>query len=371
MPMPPPSPRPAELLAALPANSRQRTYWPALLIFAADYLGYILCVAGAVILPGWWLKAGCVVAAALLIAGLYVIAHDAGHGSFVPGRRLNRWVAQFAFFPAYTPLAAWFRAHVLLHHNFLRVRGRDMVWMPWTVEEYRAASVWRRGWYRFFRTPIGLSFYWTVGNWVPYLLFPPGTEMGPRRRQLTFDRLLVLGFAAVLFAGLSAICWLAADWSWADPVGPIGVFFLGLVLPYIGFTYLVALTDLVHHAHPDALCFSSRDDWDYYLATVRSTTHVVLPFGMNRLMHNILEHSAHHVDPRIPLYHLPRAQEALERAFPSAVPVARLTPGHIRRILRTCRLYDYDRRQWLDYNGVATSAAQRPEGPPKAHPTPP
>ena len=319
----------------------------------------MLCVVGAVVLPGWWAKGLCVATAALLIGGLYVIGHDAGHGVFLPSRRANRWIARFAFFPAYAPLAAWFRAHVLLHHNFLRVRGRDMVWMPWTLTEYRSAPLWRRTWYRFLRTPVGLSFYWTVGNWVPYLLFPPSAELGTRRGQNRFDRLLVLGFAAALFAGLYALALAAAAWPWADPVGPLGVFSLGLVLPYLGWTYLIGVVDLVHHTHPRAVWFDGRHEWDYASANVRSTTHTVLPLGLNRLTHSILDHTAHHVDPRVPLYHLPAAQAALEAAYPEDVPVERLTPLYVLRLLRTCRLYDYDRRQWLDYDGTPTAPTQR------------
>ena len=358
----PHTPSPAELLAAIPPAARRRAYFPAVLIFAADAAGYLLCVAGAVVLPGWWLKGACVTGATLLVAALYVVAHDAGHGSFVPGRRANRWIARVAFFPSYTPLAAWFRAHVLLHHNFLRIRGRDMVWMPWTLAEYRTAPRWRRAWYRLLRTPPGLTFYWTVGNWVPYLLFPPRAAMGSRRGQNRFDRALVVAFAVSLFAGLYALTRAVADVPWAEPVGPVGVVALGMVLPYLGWTYLIALVDLVHHLHPSAVCFADRKDWDYFSATVRSTTHVVLPFGLNRVMHNILEHTAHHADPRVPLYHLPDAQATLERAYPADVAVERLTPAYLLRVLRTCSLYDYDRQQWLAYDGTPTSPARRPGG---------
>lgn len=357
------TPSATELLAKIPHANRRRRYFPAIAVFATDYAGYLLCLAGTVVLPGWWLKAVCVLGAGLLIGGLYVIGHDAGHGTFVPGPRTNRWIARFAFFPAYAPLAAWFRAHVLLHHNFLRVRDRDMVWMPWTVEEYRSAPLWRRAWYRFLRTPIGLSCYWTVGNWVPYLLFPPRSEMGKRWRQNHLDRALVAAFAIGLFTALYGLSCLAAGWSWAEPLGPVSIALLCLVVPYLIWTYMIGMVDLIQHTHPRAVWFASREDWDYYTANIRSTTHMVLPFGLGRLMHNILEHTAHHVDPRVPLYELPAAQAALEAAYPADVPVESLTPGYVLRLLRTCRLYDYDHRQWLDYDGTPTSPVGKPPCP--------
>ena len=215
-------------------------------------------------------------------------------------------------------------------------------------------------WYRFLRTPIGLSSYWTTGNWIPYLLFPPGAGLGSRRPQFRFDRLLVLGFAAALFAALYALTRAAGGWSRAEPVGPAGVALLGLVAPYLVWSYLVGLVDLVHHTHPRAICFSNRGEWDYYTANVRSTTHMVLPLGLNWLSHNIFEHTAHHVDPRVPLYHLPDAQDRLEAVYTADVPVERLTPGYVLGLMRTCRLYDYERRQWLDYDGTPTTPAQHP-----------
>jgi omega-6 fatty acid desaturase (delta-12 desaturase) len=359
------TPRPAEVLEAIPPEARRRSYFPDLALLALNYAAFLACLAGAVVLPSWWLKIACAGLAPLLLGGLYVIGHDAGHGAFVPGRLANLWIARLAFLPSLTPLAGWYRAHVLSHHNFLRVRGRDMVWMPWSPEEYRSAPRWRRLWYRFLRTPAGLAFYWTVCNWLPYLLFPRGSEMGERRGQQRFDRTLVLGYVLAVLAGLFLINEAARDWTWAEPAPLFWLPLAGVALPYVVWSYFIAVVDLVQHTHPRAVWFESRKEWDYFTANVRSTTHMLLPFGVGSLVHNILRHTAHHSDPRVPLYNLPAAQASLEAAFQGDVPVERLTPGYVLRVLRTCRLYDSSRRQWLDYDGTPTSEAQRPrEGAP-------
>lgn len=353
------NPSPPEMFRQIPADARRLRYLPGLAKFFALYCTYLALLAGAVLLPGWSTRACCVLAASLAIAGLYVLGHDAGHGTLVPGYRLNRWLARLAFLPAYAPLASWHRAHVLLHHNFLRVRGKDMVWVPWSLEDYRAASIWGRGWYRFLRTVPGLSFYWTVGNWFPHLLFPPGTALGPRLKQFRLDRALVVGFAAALFAALGILTRIAETWAWADPVGLAGAMLLGLVAPYLCWTWFVGLIDLVHHTHPRSICFADASEWDYYDATVKSTVHVILPFGLHWLANNILEHNAHHVDPRVPLHNLPAAQGRLEAAYPEDVHTERLSLGYVLWLFRTCRLYDYEQRRWLDYDGTPTSEATR------------
>ncbi len=360
-----PNPSRATLLAQSPSGVHQRRYFPSLALFVVSYAAYGLLLCGVCILPGWPLKAICVVGAALALSSFYILGHDAGHGCLVPDRRLNMWLARLAFLPTFAPLTAWYRAHVLLHHKYLRVRGRDMVWMPWSLAEYRRAPASRRAWYRFLRTPLGILFYWTVGNWVPYLLFPPSAAMGSRSRirQLQFDRLLVGLYAIGLFVALYALSAAAGAWPWAEPIGPVGIVLLCLVLPYLIWSYLAGVVDLVHHSHPNAVCFNDQSEFDYFEATVQSSTHVKMPFGLDRLVHNIFEHSAHHVDPGVPLYHLSEMQARLETANPGDVPVERLSPSYVLRILRTCRLYDYQRRQWLDYDGTPTTAAQRPDPP--------
>ena len=123
----------------------------------------------------------------------------------------------------------------------------------------------------------------------------------------------------------------AAVFPWAEPVSPSGVFLLGLVLPYLLWTYLIGWVDLVHHTHPRSICFADPSEWSYFDATVRSTVHLILPFGLSRLTNNILEHTAHHVDPRVPLYNLPEVQGQLEATYPEEITVERLTPGYVLR----------------------------------------
>jgi len=57
----------------------------------------------------------------------------------------------------------------------------------------------------------------------------------------------------------------------------------------------------------------------------------------------------------IPLYRLAAAQAELERECASLV-VERWTPRSFVRNIRACKLYDYARRQWLDFDGNPTSS---------------
>jgi omega-6 fatty acid desaturase (delta-12 desaturase) len=347
--------RPGEVLRRMPAEARRKRYFPALALFLLNYSAYAALLAGVVLLPGWPLKGLCALAASGVIGRLFVLGHDAGHDSLTPSRRWNHFLGRLAFLTTYTPLTSWMHAHNYLHHVFLRVRGKDMVWQPWGLEEYRAKPLWRRLWYRFLRTPAGISFYWIVEVWIRHHLFP--CREGLRRKWGAFqrDRLLVLAFAAAQFAALWGASEAARGSEWLEPLPWWAVGPAAMVLPYWLWCFGVAVVDLIHHTHPRMVWFAGSEEWSYYQANVQCTTHIRLPFGLDWSLYNILLHTAHHVDPRIPLYHLPGAQRQLETAFPDEVVVEWLTPWFVWKLFRVCQLYDFERHCWLDYAGRPTS----------------
>ncbi len=363
------TPDPNELLKQIPNDARRRGYLPALPAFVIDYFGYFLGATGACIVPTWWAKALCCLLAGFSIGGLFIIGHDAGHSSFVPSRRINRWLGRLAFLPAYVPLATWRFNHNVLHHRYLRVRNHDMVWQPWSFDEYRSQSWLRRAYYRLLRTPLGLPLYWTIHNWVPRFLLAKREDLKKDWPQFQFDRVCIAAFVVAMYSLMYSVTGFVAaqGWSWTEPVGSVGVFAWVLVVPYVMWSCLMAFVDFIQHTHPRSVWFNSPEEWNYTTANLRSSTHILLPLNLNKVWHHILEHSAHHVDPRVPLYRLNRAQESLEQAYPDDVLVERLTPAYLWRLYRVCRLYDFERQQWLDYDGRPTAEAQRPLLEPRLH----
>jgi omega-6 fatty acid desaturase (delta-12 desaturase) len=339
------------------AAHRRKRPFRGLALFACDAAAYLLLLAGACLLPTWWLKGLCALAAGLSVGRLFGLAHDAAHGTLTPWPRLNRWVARLAFCPALTPLEGWALDHHARHHAHLRVRGKDTTWPPLSLQEYRARPPWGRLWYRFLRTPPGVGFYWVFEYWLPYLFWPARADLGRRRAAFRADRLLVCAFVVALWLALCGLGRAAAGLGWAEPAGPAGVLALAVAAPFWVWATVSGMIDFVTHTHPRAVWFAGRSEWSYR-DNVRNTPHVVFPLGMNALFHNFFEHTAHHADPRIPLYHLPGAQAELEAAFGAELAVERFGPGYFLRLLRLCRLYDFERHRWLDYDGRATTEPQ-------------
>ena len=336
-----------DIIATMPPGNRTKRFAPGVVRLTLDYAAYFALLVGIVLLP-WWLKVVCVLAAAGQVGRLFVLAHDAGHNTLTPSYFWNRLLGRLAFLPGFTPFTSWQHAHNHLHHGFLRIRGKDMVWCPWTVEQFRAASRPRRFWYRFQRTTIGMPFYWIVENWFKCHFFPSKGAMKTRRGTLHAERGGVVLFALLLTAAL----WLVGENFGAESV--LSVWQIPLMcqlLPYFLWCYVMATVDLIHHTHPRMVWFADASRWNYFQANVESSTRIYLPLGLHKLFHNILEHTAHHVDPRIPLYNLPDSQQKLKEAFPAAVVEEMLLIRYVWRLFRTCQLYDYEGQRWLRYNG--------------------
>ena len=98
------------------------------------------CIVGACYFDAWWAKALMVVPASIAIARLFVIGHDACHGSYTKYDWLNKIVGRIAFLPSLTPFSLWDVGHNVAHHGFTNLKGRDQVWVPMSAEEWKAAS---------------------------------------------------------------------------------------------------------------------------------------------------------------------------------------------------------------------------------------
>jgi acyl-lipid omega-6 desaturase (Delta-12 desaturase) len=68
-----------------------------------------------------------------------------------------------------------------------------------------------------------------------------------------------------------------------------------------------------------------------------------------------MEHTAHHLNTKIPLFQLEGAQECVESELGASVVVEPWTLKRFLYIMRVCKLYDYTTHEWLDFSGRVTS----------------
>ncbi len=279
----------------------------------------------------------------VVIARLFILGHDAAHGSLFPRKWMNDAIGRFVFLFTATPFSLWQLGHNTIHHGFTNLRGRDTVWTPHSPAEFAALPVHRRVLQRIYRTPLGVALYYTVELWWKKLFFPSEREVAVARRSHRIDCLIVVSY----FIGLTL---LVIDVCAHSPASAALNLLIAVVLPVAVFFWLMGFTIFLHHTHPSVRWFANRAEWSFAGAQLEGTVHILLPKWANLIMHNIFEHTAHHVDVRVPFYHLAAAQAAVESALGSHVVIEKFSFRGFRNTLQCCALYDYDQHCWLRFD---------------------
>jgi len=242
----------------------------------------------------------------------------------------------------------WELSHNKAHHIYTNLRGRDFVWTPATKKEYDAKPWARRALYRLYRTPVGLALYYPIEIWFPRHVWPRAAVLDRSRPSYTLDRLLVLAFFAVQLVAVarSSSCW------------PVATLF-GLIVPWLVFDWLIGFVIYFSHTHPDVRWFGDEAEWTSFEGILAGTTRLRFPAWSAPVASAIMNHVAHHVDPRIALVHLEAAQDRIEELVPDRIIVQTWSIAALLDIMRRCKLYDFDAACWLDYAGIATTKSSR------------
>jgi len=320
-------------------------------ILIADVAVYFACVSAAVLVDSLLLKSVFALSAGFFIAQLFVIGHDAGHAAYVDSRRANAVIARLCFMPSLHNYSLWLFVHNRLHHAFPNVKGYNS-WSPMTPEEFQALPKWRQLLERVYRSPAGFGLYYLLERWIK-------DKLVPRRHTPTqYQRKAWLDFALNGFfvAGLVSAAITLAIQNGQDPV--LAVLF-GVVIPFIVWNHAMGLTIHQHHIHPRVRWYENLVAWREAVKSQSEVTlYIKYPNWYEAITHNIYVHPAHHINARIPLYNLQKAQTQLMRSFPESTQVIPFSLREFLRTLRSCKLYDYTQHQWLDFSGRPTTAAQ-------------
>ncbi|MEO8621147.1 MAG: fatty acid desaturase [bacterium] len=353
-----PEPTVKEARAALPAFSRQRSTARGLAHFGATLAVYLIHVGAVFGVSTWGWRVPLALLNGLTIGMLFIVGHDACHGSLTSQSSLNKWLARIAFLPSLHPLAAWEYSHNAMHHGWTNLRGRDPVYAPLTIEEYSALSPRRRRFERLCRSWVGMLPLYLVTIWWSLEMAPSSEHRRhiDKRGTFPFDRTLVLAFIALecVVAVLRA-----RALSGATLASIAAVTATCVVVPFLSFAWLMGFATFQHHTHPRVRWYADETEWTYFRSQVQGTVHIVFPPWLEQVLHHIMEHTAHHVDTRVPLYNLVGAQRAVEEHFGAENVIAeRFSFRGMSRTFRECQLYDYRRHTWMTFAGETIDTAE-------------
>jgi omega-6 fatty acid desaturase (delta-12 desaturase) len=336
------------LFNTLPALRRERSTLFGITIFAFCTAAWLLTLAAVVLLP-LWLSIPASFANAITVAMLFIVAHDAAHGTLVSSLRMNRVIGILAFLPSLHPLTGWKRSHNAKHHLWTNLKGEDPGYPPFSLTEYRDLPPTRRFLERFYRSWAGIGFCYFVELYWKRMLFPTREYMPSQRGELRLDRAIIALFLIAEVVGVYCVS-VAVN----RPL-PLLFTIYAVAGPYCVFLWLTGFVTYQQHTNAEIPWFDRKSDWSYFQNQVAGTVHMDFPPLLNVFFLNVLEHSAHHVDPMIPLYNLDKSQQVLETAYPGTIKIIGWSPRVLLTTLKCCKLYDYREHRWLDFNGKPTS----------------
>jgi len=235
--------------------------------------------------------------AALFLVRLFILQHDAGHGSFFPKKWMNDLLGFFTGVLTLVPYHHWQLSHARHHATSgnLDKRGVGDIYTM-TLEEYLKASPWQRFAYRVYRNPFVMFFIGPIYVFMLSYRLPLGygSEKPSVRNSVALTNL----FLVLLWAGIYLAFGLKT-----------------LLLVYLPIQYFAGMVGIflfyVQHQFEDAY-WEHDPRWEYLKAAMEGSTYLKLPKVLQWLTGNIGFHHIHHLAPKIPNYHLPKVQEEVD-----------------------------------------------------------
>jgi omega-6 fatty acid desaturase (delta-12 desaturase) len=262
--------------------------------FGVWYLMLLCTTAGA-----YWAALLLAVPAAGFRVRIFIIQHDCGHHAFFRSRWANDLLGFLCGIITLTPYHFWRRAHAAHHASSGNLDGRGQGDVDTlTVSEYLKKSRWGRLRYRLYRNPLimflpGASFLFIIRH-----RFTIGLPRAWRRERRSVHA-TNLGILTVL-----ALAW------WKIGLGT----FLMIDLPIVMLGASIGTWMFyIQHQYEDAY-WRPKGSWDFTRSALEGSSYYHLPPLLQWFTGNIGFHHIHHLNSRIPNYHLP-ACYAAEPAF--------------------------------------------------------
>ena len=268
---------------------------------------------------------------------LFGWGHDAAHGALFKNSKVAELLGTIALLPSLNMYRMWSFGHNKVHHGFTSFTPIDWIWRPYTPSQYSDLSLFRKLIYKIERSLPACGLHYLIKVWWAKMVrYNPGKDQEQRRYYL------VGKVFTLLYIVLMTIC------SYIYAGGLIGVI-AALIIPFIVFTYHISFFVYLHHTHPEMPLFEEKSEWSHSVAALHCSSIVNFKLFTRIIYHNIMVHIPHHLDTRIPFYHLPKAYLALKKDHMDYIHEYDFNWIRISKIFKQCKLYDYNNKRWLTY----------------------
>lgn len=328
----------------------QRSNWHAWRIFVAQAMVYLACLFGASVDASPFLNIIFSLFSGFCIGQLFVIGHVACHQSLAKSRWVNHLIGRLCFLPSLHAYSLWRLEHNIKHHQHTNIKGLDPSWCPISKDEFQLLPKHRQWMERIYRSTWGGGLYYLLEMWRRNHVLPINSDTRSQWRKHLPDSLSIIAF--ILIQPLLLL-------SLKDLIAPsksvCELYILIWAIPFLVWNWMMGFVIYLHHTHPEIKWFATAPDLDSLQQQLHVTAHVIFPQPINGLLYDIMAHNAHHIKPNIPLYGLRQAQTDLEASLATKNLTYHWTPASHQAIVRTCKLYDFDRQCWTDFDGVPTT----------------
>ncbi len=274
---------------------------------------------------------------------LFVIGHDACHGSFTASRWLNALIGRMAFVPSAHSFSLWAYFHNGLHHNFTNLRGQDFVWTPMSPDEFSRLSTIRQLMEFVYRHPTGAGFglYYLIELWRRRLAWP--TRLVPRKVAPSAYMDVATNATAWLLVGAATA--FLCDLGVLECLCGMALFFaVSLVI----ITWAIGFVVYFNHTHPRLKWYECPVKWRAEFSQDAGACHVTFSGVWWYVLPNVvMNHTLHHLDTRIPVRNLADAEAHLESTTGARLLSWRWTPVRHYAVMKRCGLYDYAEGEWV------------------------
>lgn len=275
----------------------------------------------------YWITVPLMLLAAGFMVRAFIIFHDCCHGSFFKSRKATNVLGFITGVLVFTPFQHWRWEHAVHHGHAGNLDGRGMgdVWTL-TVQEYLEASHWKRFAYRLARNPVMLFVISPFFLFLVLYRFAAPNAGKRERHSVHWTNLALLAVAVVMSSVLGWKAYLLIQLTLVALAGAAGVWLF-----------------YVQHQF-EGVYWARHDEWDFTAAALQGSSFYKLPRVLQWFTGNIGLHHIHHLNPKIPNYHLEKCHEAVP-LFQTVKPLTLLSSFKS----LTYRLWDEQRQKLVGF----------------------
>jgi fatty acid desaturase len=255
-------------------------------------------IAATIVLP-WWCAILLVPITAVIAATTAMFGHEAAHGSFAAGKLHNELVLHLVF-PLFGGLGAlhWKSKHNQRHHGHPNVVGRDPDIEIWPIALSSVAHAESGRLRRWLQRAVQGHLYWPLALLLAFAMrYESWRHLFGRLRAGKIDRALALDLGCLI---AHYTLWLVVPSFWFG--------FWPVVALYAGLWAVVGLLlALVFTPAHVGLPVVREDEGGGWLLQLQTTRNLLMPRWLSWFFVGLDYQVEHHLFPRIPHQHLPRA----------------------------------------------------------------